>query len=127
MSDVFDDPFEENNDDDLGEEIASIMEDNIVEQEESSLKIEQVDIDTTEDDANEEPSPEHLAELLDEEESYADLSDINVQDDDTFEHNHSEENIIGIEDLKTEKENISDLEMQLFPYKMNRIMKIKIN
>lgn len=110
LGDVFDDPFEENNDDDLGEEIASIMEDIIVEEEEPSLNNEQVNFDTFEDSPNEEPSIEHLDELLDEEESYEDLSDINMLDNDTFEHNHAEENIIGIEDLKTQKENTSEFD-----------------
>ena len=52
--------------------------------------------------SNEEPSIEHLDELLDEEESYEDLSDINTPDDDTFEHNHAEENIIGMK-IKTQR------------------------
>ena len=102
LSDVFDDSLVEfNTEDNLGEEIASIMEDNIFEQE---------DIDTTEDDANAESSIEHLEPSLKGGESYEDLPDINVQDDDIYEYNHSEEDIIDIEVPKKEKEDILDLD-----------------
>lgn len=110
LGDIFADPFEENNDDDLGEEIASIMEDITVEEEEPSLNNEQVNFDTIKDGPNEESSIEHLDQLLDKEDSYEDLSDINTLDDDPFEHNHAEENIIGIEDPKIEKEDTSEFD-----------------
>lgn len=86
LGDDFADPFEQNNEDKVGKEIASIMEEIILEEE------------------------EHLDQLLNEEESYGDLSDINAPDDDIFEHNHAEENTIDSEDSKTDREDITDFD-----------------
>ena len=110
LGDVFADPFEQNNEDNVAKEIASIMEEIFVEEEQPSLNNEQVNFDTVEDDSNKEPGAERLNQLLNEKENYEDLSDINTLDDDTFEHNHTEENIIGIEDPKTEKEDTSEFD-----------------